>query len=64
VPGSELTAVAAHSPDFDALNQLLNRGAKPEDIALTTTVLAWPQEGPTPQLTKPGCFHNNPSFRD
>ena len=46
--GSELIAVAAHSAEFDAVNQLLNRGAKPEDIALTTTVLAWPEEGPTP----------------
>jgi hypothetical protein len=45
--GSELVAVAAHSAEFDALNQLLNRGAKPEDIALTAAVLAWPEEGPT-----------------
>lgn len=48
VTGSELVAVAAHSAEFDAVNQLLNQGAKPEDIALTTAVLAWPEEGPTP----------------
>jgi hypothetical protein len=48
VTASKLIAVAAHSAEFDAVNQLLNRGAKPEDIALTTTVLAWPEEGPTP----------------
>jgi len=47
VMGSELIAVAAHSAEFGSVNQLLNRAAKPEDIALTATVLAWPEEGPT-----------------
>jgi len=45
VTGSELIAVAAHGAEFDAVNHLLNRGAKPEDIALTTMVLPWPEEG-------------------
>jgi hypothetical protein len=48
VTGSELVAVAAHSAEFAAVNQLLNRGTKLEDIALTAVVLAWPEEGPTP----------------
>jgi len=48
VTGSDLMAIAAHSSEFDAVNQLLNRGTKPEDIALSTAVLAWPEEGPTP----------------
>jgi len=48
VTGSELIAIAARSAEFDAVNQLLNRGSKPQDIALTTVVLAWPEEGPMP----------------
>jgi hypothetical protein len=48
VSGSELVAIAAHSAEFDAANQLLNRGAKTEDVVLTTAVLAWPEEGPMP----------------
>jgi hypothetical protein len=47
VTGSDLVAIAAHSTEFDAVNQLLNRGAKPQDIALSTALLAWPEEGPT-----------------
>jgi hypothetical protein len=42
VPGKDLLALAARSAEFDAVNQLLNRGAKPEDITLSTVVLAWP----------------------
>jgi hypothetical protein len=48
VTGKDLLATASRSAEFDAVNQLLNRGAKPEDIALSTTVLGWPEEGPTP----------------
>ena len=48
VTRTDLLAIAARSAEFDAVNQLLNRGAKPEDIALSTVVLAWPEEGPTP----------------
>jgi hypothetical protein len=48
VSGSELVAIAAHSAEFDAVNQLLNRGAKTEDMVLATAVLAWPEEGPMP----------------
>jgi len=45
--GRDLLAIASHSAEFDAVNQLLNRGSKPEDIALSTAVLVWPEEGPT-----------------
>jgi hypothetical protein len=48
VAGKDFLAIASHSAEFDAVNQLLNRGSKPEDIVLSTAVLAWPEEGPTP----------------
>ena len=48
VTTTDLLAIASRSAEFDAVNQLLNRGANPEDIALSTVVLAWPEEGPTP----------------
>jgi hypothetical protein len=48
VAGKDLLAIASHSAEFDAVNQLLNRGAKPEDIALSTAVLMWREEWPTP----------------
>jgi hypothetical protein len=47
VAGKDLLAVASHSAEFHALNQLLNRGSKLENIALSTVVLMWPEEGPT-----------------
>jgi hypothetical protein len=46
--GQDLLAIASHSAEFDAVNQLLNRGSKPQDIAISTAVLRWPEEGPTP----------------
>jgi hypothetical protein len=46
VTGKDLLAIAARSSEFDAANQLLNQGAKPGDIVLTTTVFQWPEEGP------------------
>jgi hypothetical protein len=48
VAGKDLLAIASHSAEFDAVNQLLNRGADPEDVVLSTAVLRWPAEGPTP----------------
>jgi hypothetical protein len=47
VASKDLLAIAAHSAEFDAVNKLLNRGSKPEDISLSTAVLMWPEEGPT-----------------
>jgi hypothetical protein len=48
VPGKDLLAIAARSAEFDAVNQLLNRGARPQDVVLSSVVLTWPEEGPTP----------------
>jgi hypothetical protein len=44
--GKDMLAIAAHSAEFDAVNQLLNKGAKAEDIVLTSPVFKWPDEGP------------------
>jgi len=46
--GKDLLVIASHSAEFDAVNKLLNRGSKLQDIALSTAVLLWPEEGPTP----------------
>jgi hypothetical protein len=46
VSEKDLLAVAGHSAEFDAANQLLNRGSRLEDLVLTTALLKWPQEGP------------------
>jgi len=47
VSGDALLVVAGRSAEFDAVNQLANRGAKLKDIVLTPTVFQWPEEGPT-----------------
>jgi hypothetical protein len=39
VTSNDLRAIAGRSAEFDAVNQLLNQGAKSEDIVLSTTVL-------------------------
>jgi len=46
--GKDLLVIASHSAEFDAVNKLLNRGSKLQDIALSTAVPLWPEEGPTP----------------
>src|SRR5262252_9393415 len=43
VEGQQLLAIAGRSAEFDAVNQLLNRGSKPADLRLTETVLMWPE---------------------
>jgi hypothetical protein len=48
VSGESLLAVAAHSAEFDAVNQLANQGAKLDDIVLTPTVFQWQEDGPAP----------------
>lgn len=48
VAGRDFLTIAARSAEFDAVNQLLNRGFRPEDIALSNVVLKWPEEEPTP----------------
>lgn len=47
VTGRDLLSIAARSAEFDAANQLLNRGVKPQNIVLSTTVFPWAEEGPT-----------------
>jgi hypothetical protein len=46
VSGQDLLAVAARSAEFDAANQLLNKGSKLENIKFTVPVLGWPENGP------------------
>src|SRR5262252_7257080 len=46
VRGQDLLAVAVRSAEFDAANQLLNKGSKLENIAFTPPVLMWPESGP------------------
>lgn len=43
-PGKDLFAIGARSAEFDAVNRLLNRGVRPNDITLSATVLRWPEE--------------------
>jgi hypothetical protein len=46
VPGKDLLALAARSGEFDAANQLLNRGAKLHGLAFAPALLLWPDCGP------------------
>jgi hypothetical protein len=42
----DLIAVAGRSAEFDAVNQMLNKGSNLKDIVLTPTLLTWPEVGP------------------
>ena len=53
VPGKGLLALAAHSAEFDAANQLLNRGAKLNDLAFAPALLLWPDGGPESETDWP-----------
>jgi hypothetical protein len=46
VGGKSLLAVAAHSAEFDAVNQLANQGTKLNAIVLAPTVFQWQENGP------------------
>jgi hypothetical protein len=46
VSSKDVMALAARSPEFDAANQLLHRGAKLEDVPFTSLVFPWPENGP------------------
>jgi hypothetical protein len=46
VTGKALLAVAAHSSEFNAVNQLANRGSKLEHIVLTPIIFQWSDDGP------------------
>lgn len=48
-PGSELVAVAARSAEFQAANELLNKGSKLKDIVFTPTVLTREDNGLGPK---------------
>jgi hypothetical protein len=48
VSGQDLLAVGARSAEFDAANQLLNKGTQLENIVFAAPVLKWPENGPDP----------------
>jgi hypothetical protein len=50
VSGKDLLALAGRSAEFDAVNQLLNRGAKLENIKFTPVLFPWPESGPPADL--------------
>ena len=45
VARSDLLAIAGRSAEFQAVNELLNRGSNISDVRLTAPVLAWPESG-------------------
>jgi hypothetical protein len=47
VSGEALLVIAARSAEFDAVNQLLNKGSKLENIATTPIQFQWPDDGPS-----------------
>lgn len=52
VSSQDLLVVAARSAEFDAANQLLNRGAKLENIVFTPPVFIWPEGGPDGEVQR------------
>ena len=46
VSGDALLAVAIRSAEFDAANQLLQKGLQLKDVAFTPPILIWPESGP------------------
>jgi hypothetical protein len=53
VPGKDLLALAARSAEFDAANQLLNRGAKLHGLAFAPELLLWPDGAPQSETDGP-----------
>lgn len=47
VAGKALLVVAAHSAEFNGVNQLANQGSKLEHIVLTPIIFQWSDDGPT-----------------
>jgi hypothetical protein len=47
VSRKDLLALAGRSAEFDAVNQLLNRGSKLGEIKFTPVLFPWPENGPT-----------------
>ena len=54
VPGKDVLALAVHSAEFDAANQLLNRGAKLSDLAFAPHFCFGPMAGRNQKLTGRG----------
>jgi len=50
VSGQDLLAIGVRSAEFDAANQLLNKGSQLQNIAFTAPVLRWPEHGPDPAV--------------
>ena len=46
IPRSDLLAISGRSAEFQAINELLNKGSKLCDVKLTAPFLAWPEAGP------------------
>jgi hypothetical protein len=46
ISAKDILAIAARSAEFDAVNQLLNKGAKLENLSLTSVVFTWPEDVP------------------
>jgi hypothetical protein len=46
VSRNDLLAVAGRGAEFDALNQMLNKGSNLRDIILTPMLFTWPEDGP------------------
>ena len=57
IPRDGLLAIAGRSAEFQAVNTLLNQGAKLSNVVLGTVVFHWPAEGPTilNELYQKGC---------
>ncbi len=46
VPRKDIWLLAARSAEFDAANQLLQKGSKLTDVVFTEPILTWPENGP------------------
>lgn len=52
VSAEDLLAIASRSAEFDAANQLLNKGSKLQNLVFTPVVLQWGEDGPEPPLAR------------
>lgn len=48
----DLLAIAEHSAEYKAAMGLLQKGSKLEDIAFTSAVLMWPENGPATSIQR------------
>jgi len=46
ISGKDLLKIGARSAELHAVNQLLDKGSKLDNIGLTPPVLTWPEDGP------------------